>query len=205
MHTHIYGSTLVTWSISLGAHILKAVYWPFFFPRKLRRWHPFTLSAWFKLISSTKTAIIVLFGCCLYPLCVCILLLFISNLLGAVQWHRIMTLAAPRACYTNNKQMISNNQEPLIQVSQLLSCGWGFKEPNRGLSNYQDLVFLYDPSEKASILAREHLMHIPLRMVALFACLVWVFFPPQMALVLKHLSGDYPLFSCFIGNNELWG
>lgn len=93
-------------------HISQGTYFEscilaFFFPRKLQWWHPFTksLSAWFKLISSTKTAIIVLFGCCLYPLCVCILLVFISNLLGAIQWHRIMTFPAP-----NYKQMISNKQ-----------------------------------------------------------------------------------------------
>lgn len=184
-------------------HISQGTYFEscilaFFFPRKLQWWHPFTksLSAWFKLISSTKTAIIVLFGCCLYPLCVCILLVFISNLLGAIQWHRIMTFPAP-----NYKQMISNKQnyrasdtsQPTLEQNQTVAC-----------QIIRTLSFLHDPSEEASILARAHSIHIPLRMVGLFPSLV-AFFPPHMALVLKHLSGGYPLFSYFIGNNELWG
>lgn len=148
--------------------------------------------------------------CCLAAACihyVCVYYCYLSVISLELYsdtglWHSLLLeLATP---ITNKWSATTRTTEPLIQVSRILSCGWGFKESNCGLSGYQDLEFLHDPSEKASILARAHLMHVPLRMVGLFPCLDEVF-SPHMALVLKHLSGDYPLFSYFTGNNELWG
>lgn len=131
--------------------------------RKLKRWQPppEIVSAQFKLISSTKTAIILLFGCCLCLLCACILLLFISDLLAAIQWHKVRTFAAPRACYTKYKQMISKNHyNRSADLSQPLICGWGFKESRHGFSDCQDLEFSYDPSEQMGTLARALSVHI---------------------------------------------
>lgn len=87
----------------------------FFSPRKLQRWHPFTksLSAWFKLISSTKTAIIV----AVWLLPVSIMCVYIIVIYQQSPWSCIVTQDYDIHCSQSLLHQLQTNdqQQPELQ------------------------------------------------------------------------------------------